>query len=86
MVDWYKDTDTSRPSDTVINCPTQIFTFFGLPGYIHFDLGTFFMSEAVKAFLYKRGVAISHSTSYHPTENVQYEKNMGIVWKTIHWY
>jgi transposase InsO family protein len=54
-----------------------------MPGFIHSDRGSSFMSADVKNYLASRGVATSHSTPYHPIGNGQVERYNGIVWKGI---
>lgn len=70
-------------STTVINCLSTLFSMCGLPGYVHSDRGTSFMSSQVKSFLHEMGVPTSRSTPYHPTGNAQCERYVGIIWRTI---
>ena len=70
-------------SSTVIRCLSQIFSLFGTVGYIHADNALSFNSSEMKEFLSSRGIALSHSTIYHPTGNAQCERYVGIVWRTI---
>ena len=70
-------------SNTVIKCLEPIFSFCGVPDYIHSDRGTSFMSRELKEYLTQRGVATSRTTPYHPTGNAQVEKYNGIIWKAI---
>ncbi|XP_068200687.1 uncharacterized protein [Palaemon carinicauda] len=50
---------------TVISCVVQLFALFGMPVYIHTDRGASFMSEELKDFLMKKGVATSRTTPYN---------------------
>ncbi|XP_064093961.1 uncharacterized protein LOC135206538 [Macrobrachium nipponense] len=68
---------------TVIGCLVQLFALFGMPAYIHTDRGACFMSEELKDFLMKKGVATSRTTPYNPKGNGQAEKYNGIIWKTL---
>ncbi|XP_068246611.1 uncharacterized protein [Palaemon carinicauda] len=68
---------------TVISCLVQLFALFGMPAYIHTDRGASFMSEELKDFLMKKGVATSRTTPYNPRGNGQAEKYNGIIWKTL---
>ena len=70
-------------SRTVIRCLTELFSLFGLPSFIHSDRGAAFMSEDVKRFLLRFGVASSRSTPYNPRGNSQCERYNGIIWKTV---
>ena len=70
-------------ADTVIKCLTEVFSYFGLPRYIHSDRGSSFMSTKVKTFLTDLGIPTSRSTPYHPTGNSQCERYVGVVWKAI---
>ena len=42
-------------SSTVTKCFVQLFSLFGMPGYVHSDRGPSFISEEVKTFLHSRG-------------------------------
>ncbi|XP_064090685.1 LOW QUALITY PROTEIN: uncharacterized protein LOC135204401 [Macrobrachium nipponense] len=68
---------------TVISCLVQLFALFGMPAYIHTDRGACFMSEELKDFLMKKGVATSRTTPYNPKGNGQAEKYNGVIWKTL---
>ncbi|XP_068206398.1 uncharacterized protein [Palaemon carinicauda] len=68
---------------TVISCLVQLFALFGMPAYIHTDRGASFMSEELKDFLMKKGVATSCTTHYNSIGNGQAEKYNGIIWKTL---
>jgi len=70
-------------SSTVIKCLDQLFALCGMPHYVHSDLGGSFTSHELKDYLLRRGVASSHSTTYHPRGNAQVERYNGVLWKTI---
>ena len=70
-------------SSTVIKCLDQIFTFCGMPSYIHSDRGTSFLSQELKQYLSQRGIATSKTTPYHPIGNGQVERYNGIIWKSV---
>ena len=73
----------SGPGKTVKQCPTQLFSIFGLPSYVHSDRGTSFMSNELKTFLREKGIATSRTTPYNPQCNGQTERYNGIIMKTI---
>jgi len=54
---------------TVIECLTQLFCLFGMPGYVHSDRGSAFMSAELRKFLVSRKVATSPTMPYHPEGN-----------------
>ena len=68
---------------TVIECLTQLFCLFGMPGYIHSDRGSAFMSAELRKFLVSRNVATSLTTPYHPEGNSQCERLNSTLWKTV---
>ncbi|XP_068215854.1 uncharacterized protein [Palaemon carinicauda] len=68
---------------TIVSCLVQLFALFGMPAYIHTDRGASFMSEELKDFLMKKGVATSRTTPYNHRGNGQAEKYNGIIWKTL---
>lgn len=70
-------------SETVIRCLSNLFSIFGMPGYIHTDQGSSFMSNEFKNYLHSKGIATSRSTPYNPEGNGQTERFNGIIWKTI---
>jgi transposase InsO family protein len=70
-------------TSTVINCLNQLFSFCGMPSFIHSDRGLSFMSRELNSYLTQRGIATSKSTPYHPTGNSQVERYNGIIWKTV---
>ena len=70
-------------SRSVISCLTELFSMFGLPSFIHSDRGAAFMSDDIKRFLQKLGVASSRTTPYNPRGNSQCERYNGIIWNTV---
>ena len=70
-------------TSTVIQCLVQLFSLFGMPGFIHTDQGTSFMSSELKEFLTVKGVSTSRTTPYNPEGNGQVERYNGIIWRTI---
>ena len=70
-------------TQTVIKCLTQLFSIFGMPGYVHSDRGSSFMSKELKDWLLSQKVPSSHTTSYNPRGNGQCERFNGIIWKTV---
>ena len=70
-------------SRCVITCLTELFSIFGLPSFIHSDRGASFMSQDVKMFLQKLGIASSRTTPYNPRGNSQCERYNGIIWSTV---
>ena len=68
---------------TVIICLDQLFSLCGYPNFVHTDRGTSFMSNELKSYLTKRGIATSKSTPYHPIGNSQVERYNGIIWKSV---
>ena len=77
-----KDTST----DTVIQCFNELFTTYGIPGQIHSDNGSAFVSRKMKEYLNSMGINSSTATIYHPQGNGQCERFNGIVWKTVRLY
>ena len=55
----------------------------GLPGYIHSDRGSAFMSAELRGFLSLRGIASSRTTAYNPAGNGQVERENQTIWKAI---
>ena len=68
---------------TVIQCSAQLFCLFGMPGYVHSDRGSAFMSSELREFLLSRNVATSRTTPYHPEGNSQCERLNSTWWKTV---
>ena len=73
--------DTSASS--VIKSLDTVFSLCGMPGFIHSDRGSAFMSAELINYLTTRGIATSHCTPYHPIGNGQVERYNGIVWKSV---
>nr|XP_026689427.1 uncharacterized protein K02A2.6 isoform X1 [Ciona intestinalis] len=73
----------SLSSTVVIECLSQLFCLFGFPAYIHSDRGASFVSKETKEFLFKRNIATSTSTPYHPKGNSQCERINQTIWRTI---
>ena len=42
---------------TVIKCLNDLFSIFGMSGYVHSDRGTSFMSQELKQYLHTKGIA-----------------------------
>ena len=70
-------------ANTVNKSLIHLFSIFGMPGFVHSDRGTAFMSKEVKEFLHKKGVATSRTTPYNPQGNGQVERLNGTLWRTI---
>ena len=70
-------------SATVKLCLDTIFSFCGMPSFVHSDRGTSFLSRDVRDHLTRRGVACSATTPYHPEGNSQCERYNGIIWKAV---
>jgi len=68
---------------TVIKCLTQLFCLFGMPGYVHSDRGSAFMSSEFREFLLSRNAATSRTTPYHAEGNSQCERVNSSLWKTV---
>ena len=68
---------------TVISCFMELFSLIGCPASVHSDRGAQFMSTEVTQFLQSNGVALTHSSPYHPIGNGQCERYNGIIWKAI---
>ena len=77
----YACRDTS--SKTVTHCLNQLFAIFGMSDMMHNDRAPDFLSEEVKQFLTKKGVATSKTSRYNPKCNGQVEKLNGTLWKAI---
>ena len=77
----FPTSDMSTP--TVIKCLIQLFSFFGMPGFVHSDRGRSLISDELKSFLNSRGVATSRTSAYNPQGNGQVERYNGIIWKTV---
>ena len=68
---------------TVISCLSSLFSLLGMPGYVHSDRGSSFMSKELKDWLHSKGIATSRTTPYNPEGNGQTERYNGIVMKAI---
>ena len=68
---------------TVISCLDQLFSIFGLPGYIHSDRGSCFMSDEFKKYLLCKGIASSRTSPYNPRCNGQTERYNGTIMKSV---
>ena len=77
----YPVRDVSTP--TVIKCLKNLFSIFGIPGYIHSDRGASFVSSELKQWLITKGISTSRTTPYNPTGNGQVERYNGIIWISI---
>ena len=70
-------------SSTVIRCLTDVFSIFGMPGFVHSDRGPSLVSEEIRLFLLRNGISYSNSTKYNPRGNGQVERYNGVIWKSI---
>ena len=70
-------------SQTVTNCLDRLFTLCGIPGCIHSDNASTFVSAEFKSYLIKKGIAQSHSAVYHPAGNSQVERYNGVIWRAV---
>ena len=70
-------------TSTVIKCLDKLFILCGTPGFIHSDNGPAFISHEFTSYLLQRGISSSKSSIYHPCGNVQAERTVQMVWKTI---
>ena len=70
-------------SSTVTSCLQQVFSLFGTASYIHSDRGSSFLSNEVKYYLRKHGVASSRTSQYNPRGNGQCERYNGVIWKAV---
>ena len=74
-------TDVSASS--VCKCFVELFSLFGLPGFIHSDRGSAFMSQELRQFLSSKGIATSNTSSYNPRGNGQVERENSTIWKPV---
>ena len=72
---------TDVSASTVFKYLAHLFSIFGLPGYVHSDRGSGFMSKELRGYLSGLGVATSRTTPYNPRGNGQCERYNGIIWK-----
>ena len=70
-----KDASTS----TVIKRLDNLFSVFGMPGYVHSDRGPSVMSEELKRWLFEKGIPSSQTTPYNPQGNDQVERYNEII-------
>ena len=77
----YPVKDVSTP--TVIKCLGNLFSIFGIPGYVHSDHGSSFMSEELKRWLFEKAIPSSQTTPSNPQGNGQVERYNGIIWKSV---
>ena len=70
-------------SSTVIGCLDNLFSLCGMSQFLHSDNAKSFLSRNFKKFLLKRGVVSSKSSPYYPIGNLQVERYVGVVWKSI---
>ena len=70
-------------SQTVIKCFDQLFSLFGMPGYIHNDRAPDFLSDEVTKYLHNKGIATSRTSRYNPKGNGQAERFNGTIWQTV---
>jgi len=56
---------------------------YGNPSYIHSDRGKSFLSDEIRTYLHKKGIATSLTSPYNPAGNGQIERYNGILWKAI---
>ena len=70
-------------SSTIIACLTNLFSVFGLVGFIHSDNGPSLISEELRSFMLALGIGCSNSTSYNPRGNGQVERFNGTIWKSV---
>ena len=70
-------------SSTVVACLQQLFSMYGLPGYVHSDRAPDLIGKEVKTFLTQHGVATSRTSPYNPKGNGQCERYNGVIWKTV---
>ena len=70
-------------SKTVISSLIQIFSFFGLPSYVHSDRGSSFISQEIKNVLSQKGVATGRTTPYNPEGNGHCERFNGTIWDSV---
>ena len=73
--------DTS--ANSAIKALDVVFSLCGMPGFIHSDRRSAFMSAELTNYLTTRGIATSCSTPYHPIGNGQVERYNGIFWKSV---
>ena len=70
-------------SSTIIEHLGQLFSIFGLPGYVHSDNGPSLISGEFRNWLISMGIPYSNSAGYNPKGNGQVERYNGVIWKSI---
>ena len=70
-------------AETVHMSLCNIFSVFGLTGYVHSDRGSSFMSKELTDYLHQRGIATSRTTPYNPQGNGLVERYNGTIWKHV---
>lgn len=70
-------------SGTVTSCFNKLFSLFGLPGMVHNDRASDFLSEETLQYLNNKGISTSKTSRYNPKCNGQVEKLNGTLWKAI---
>jgi len=70
-------------SEAVIGCLRQLFSIFGIPGFIHTDRGSQFLSNEFEEFCHSSNISHSRTTPYHPNGNEQTERYNGTIWKAV---
>ena len=74
---------SNMESSTVIKCFVQLFSIFGMPGFVHSDRGPSLISSELRSFLHSYGIATSNTTPYNPRGNGQCERYNGVIWNGI---
>ena len=69
--------------ETIQKCLLQLFSLFGMPNYIHSDMGSSLISNELHNYLLSYNVAMSQSAPYNPRRNRQVERYNFIIWKTV---
>ena len=70
----------------IIKHLNNLFSVFGITGYIHSDNGPSLISDELRKHLVKNGIAYSNSTRYNPKGNGQVERYNKTIWKAIQLY
>ena len=68
---------------TAISKLGDLFSIFGLTGYVHSDNGPAFISKEYTDWLLSLGIPYSNSAVYNPKGNGQVERYNGVVWKGV---
>ena len=56
-------------SGTVIKCFNNLFSLFGMPGFVHNDRAPDFLSTEITQYLHSKGIATSRTSCYNPKGN-----------------